>query len=139
MPGANQDPKQTLITWGCIYYGDDQSSVPNTVCGGQSPGDQETTGLLTYKHLGTKRDYHRMDFNSKQVYKLDVPWGSSTHTTLAYPWNFDEKTFRPLTKKYSADQLMNIKPGNIIWLEIKDMKRMVDPKDRGFGSMNQEL
>jgi len=34
---------------------------------------------------------------------------------------------------------MSVRPGNIHWLKLKDMPVNVDPMNRGFAAMNEEL
>jgi len=122
MPGARGDGEwnTTLYTWGCIYYG----SMPSTMCPGPSP----SLPMFQYKPMGPNN-----------IAKLNVPWSSSTHTELAYPWSFNERTMRPLVAAHSYEELLNVKRKNVHWLEIRDMQPQPDPLDRGFATMNQEL
>ena len=89
-----------------------------------------------FKYTPGNGPYRRDWFHQK----LHVPWKSRTHNEDAFPWNFDERTFRPLDTKIDLKtKLMSVLPGNIHWLKVKDMPVNVDPLDRGFAAMNEQL
>lgn len=127
----NRATNLTMFTWGCLRY----IGVTTEPCSAPPiPGD---VAMLTYNYGGSPP--LRPWFNKR----LHVPWRDHTHTADAFPWNFDERTFRPLEKPglktITKDQLLAVQPGNVQWLRIRDMPVELDPKDRGFGTMNTEL
>lgn len=75
--------------------------------------------------------------------KPRVSWNDYLHTSVAYPWNFNERTFEPLDSENipSLDTLMSVKPGNVHWITLVDMKSPNPDNDTevGFASMDSAL
>ncbi|KAK4451977.1 multicopper oxidase [Podospora aff. communis PSN243] len=121
----------TLFSWGCLSY----SGFTTESC--TAPSNPLSISMLTYDpgpSPATRKWFHR---------RLRVPWKAHTHTDDAFPWNFDERTFRPLTrsngKTVTKEQLLSVQPGNVHWLRIRDMPEEKDRGNRGFGTMNTDL
>ena len=124
LPNFNKD--LTIFTWGCLQYAGYGTNCPST----------DGTDIDIFKYTPGGGTYRRDWFHQK----LHVPWKSHTHNEDAFPWNFDERTFRPLDTKIDLKtKLMSVLPGNIHWLKVKDMPVNVDPLDRGFAAMNEQL
>jgi hypothetical protein len=122
-----RDESITMYTWGCLYY----SGSSKTTCDAPDPKQYEM--LSFYLRSPDPERLPRLNLKPK------VPWNAHTHTETAYPWNFDERTFQPLNPKYDVTKLLTVKPANVHWLKIIDMPGSLDPKDRGYATMNYDL
>ncbi len=138
--------QKTIFTWGCFMYEDREGGTSQQRCqGGPSPEWPEYSWLKFYSANDRLQDRPRTKG------RLKLPWKDVTHTTLAYPWDFNEREFKPLLVGDAADsakkrkaKLTDIKPENVFWMELIDKDKwkpenQKDPDRKGFGSINNEL
>lgn len=111
VPGCRMsvDSSETMFTWGCLSY-----TGPNAQC--QAPTSAEFK-MLKFRSI-SDQEWQR---EPKKNNTLDVPWNDYLHTTYAYPWNFNERLFVPLTKTHKLSLLpQSAHGGNVNWLKIID-------------------
>ena len=116
-----------MYTWGCVTYSSDVTKCP-------LPPSSDAI-LQVYRE-----DDEEVKKRPRLKNKLKIDWKDFTHTSVAYPWDNNERILVPLDKTGTdRTTLLNPEPGNVHWIQIIDVQARTDPKDREFGSMDNAL
>ncbi|KAE9376000.1 multicopper oxidase [Stipitochalara longipes BDJ] len=133
MPGfencilPNADQSITAYTWGCFWYGDDETSEP-TNCLAPNLPDWPMLTFQPQAPLGNSAA-----LNST----LNVPWHWDMQTPAAYPWDFNEKVLTPSAGQpgYTSDDLLYPSKENVHFLSIKYYTGAT-ASNAGYGTLN---
>ncbi|KAI9846859.1 MAG: hypothetical protein M1837_003471 [Sclerophora amabilis] len=104
-------------TFGCITY-------DGSAC--DYPTEEDYPDMLTYHAPGDAEVISR----PRLANKLKIPWSDYTHTSVAFPWEYNERVFQPID---SESMQAYLDPAHIIRMTL------LDSSNGQWGSIDNHL